>query len=93
MFVLWLVVVVCLSSSLVCFVCCSAVFLYVCVWCVCFVCGVLCCWLLCHWFVVRVCVVVVSSSCLRSCYGLNDFPVCDCSLYAPSFVLCFFIFV
>ena len=37
----------------------------------------------------RVCVVVVSCSCLRSCYGLNAFPVCDCILYDPFFALYF----
>ena len=61
----WLVVVVCLSIALVCFVCDVMLCCLVCCWCVCSVCGVLCCWLLFHWFVVRVCfVVVVLFSCL-----------------------------
>ena len=73
--VLWLVFVVCLSTSLVCFVrdvmLCSCCF---CCWCLCFVCGVLCCCLLFHWFVVRVWCVVVLVSCLLYLLWFECFP-------------------
>ena len=57
---------------------------------VCFVCGVLCCCLVFHWFVVRgYAVVVVLFSVLLFCYGLNDFPVCECICVCPVFALFF----
>ena len=64
-FMLWLVFVVCLSNSLVCFVCAlPLVSCLFCFWCVFFVCGVLCCRVLFHRFVVRVrFAVVVLFSC------------------------------
>ena len=74
--------VVCLSSSLVCFVCavllCSFFFVFgvyvLCVvWCV-DVC----------YFVGLSCVYASLLSCGFVCYGLNAFPVCDCSLCVPS---------
>ena len=83
----WRVFVVCISISLVCFVCAalSLSCLFVCGWCVSFVCGVLCCWLLFHWFGVRVCGVVVALlSFVFLWHGLNDFPACGCIMYAPS---------
>ena len=60
-FMLRLVFVVCVSSSLVCFVCAVLLFSCVCFvrcWCVCVAYGVLCCCLLFQGFAVRVCVVV-----------------------------------
>ena len=86
----WLVFVVWLSMSLVCFLCAALVVSCLfCFWCECFVCGVLCCCLLFHWCVVRVCVVVVLFSVLLFCYGLNAFPVCDCICVCPVFALFF----
>ena len=92
---IWLVFVVCLSISLVCFVCavmflfCRGVFgvnvLFV-VWCV-----AVCCFI---GFVVRVCFAdgVVLFAFLFFCYGLNAFPVYECMLYVP-YWRCAFLFV
>ena len=87
---LWLACV-CLSMSLVRFVCCSDRFLS------CFVFGVyavfvVCCVAVCC-FIGLVClVVVVSCSCLCICYGVNAFLVCDRNEYVP-YVRCSSMFV
>ena len=63
---------------------CSVVFLSCFVFGVCVVCGVVWCCLLFHWCVMRgYAVVVVLFSVLFFCFGLNEFPVCDCMLYIP----------
>ena len=93
---LWRENVVGVSISLVCFVCTMLLFSRLVLFSVymsCVRCGVLCCCVLFHWFVVRICgVVVVVFSVLHVCYGVNDFPVCGCILYAPS-LRCYYLFV